>query len=114
MEECILADWLFYHGVNYAYERRYEFDTATEKYRQYRPDFYYPESDLYHEHFALDADGSPPPQFEGYLDGVAWKREEHRRRGTALVETTSHGLKTGEAFAYLAAALMERGALFGV
>lgn len=109
MEECVLADWLFYNGVAYQYERRYAFDTATDTFRQYRPDFYYPHADLYHEHLALDAHGNPPPHFEGYAEGIAWKREEHRRRGTALVETTSHGLRTGEALDDLEDALSARG-----
>ncbi|NIJ67673.1 UvrD-helicase domain-containing protein [Xanthomonas sp. 60] len=109
MEECVLADWLFYNGVAYQYERRYAFDTATDTFRQYRPDFFYPQADLYHEHLALDAQGNPPPHFEGYAEGIAWKREEHRRRGTALVETTSHGLRTGEAFDDLEDALSARG-----
>ncbi len=109
LEECIIADWLFYHGVRYEYERKYEFDTATDTYRQYRPDFYYPDADLYHEHFALDAHGRPPAQFDDYMDGVAWKREEHRRRATALIETTSFGLRSGADFAYLADALTEAG-----
>ncbi|MEW2884989.1 hypothetical protein, partial [Klebsiella pneumoniae] len=44
LEECVIADWLFYNGVAYDYERRYEFDTATDTHRQYRPDFYYPDA----------------------------------------------------------------------
>jgi DNA helicase-4 len=101
LEECVIADWLFYNGVNYAYEDRYRFDTATEQFRQYKPDFHYPDVDLYHEHFALDAQGNLPPQFGGYMDGVLWKRAEHARRGTQLIETTSHQLRCGTAFEHL-------------
>jgi DNA helicase-4 len=108
-QERLIADWLFYNGVDYEYERSYEFDTATADHRQYRPDFYYPGIALYHEHLALNAEGQAPPQFAGYLDGVAWKREEHVRRGTALVETTSHQAYTGQLFAHLGAALTARG-----
>lgn len=93
-EERLICDWLFYNGVNYEYERRYEFDTTTADHSQYFPDFYYPDIGLYHEHFALNAAGEPPPTFTGYLDGVAWKRAEHKRRGTKLIETTSHLLRT--------------------
>lgn len=95
LEECVIADWLFYNGVNYEYERTYEFDTATASHRQYRPDFYYPDGGLYHEHFALDAQGQPPKHFAGYLEGIAWKRQQHTLRSTALVETTSFGLRAG-------------------
>ncbi|AWH29561.1 MULTISPECIES: UvrD-helicase domain-containing protein [Stenotrophomonas] len=107
LEECVIADWLFYNGVAYDYERRYEFDTATDTHRQYRPDFYYPDAALYHEHFALDADGQPPQQFANYAEGVRWKREQHAARGTALIETTSFGLRSGEALHHLSERLGE-------
>lgn len=102
LEECVIADWLFYNGVAYDYERRYEFDTATDTHRQYRPDFYYPDARLYHEHFALDADGQPPKHFANYSEGMHWKRQQHAARGTALVETTSFGLRSGQALQHLA------------
>ncbi|MBW8773581.1 MAG: UvrD-helicase domain-containing protein [Stenotrophomonas sp.] len=102
LEECVIADWLFYNGVAYDYERRYEFDTATDTHRQYRPDFYYPDAQLYHEHFALDADGQPPKHFANYSEGMHWKRQQHVARGTALVETTSFGLRSGHALQDLA------------
>ncbi|PZS97559.1 MULTISPECIES: UvrD-helicase domain-containing protein [Stenotrophomonas] len=102
LEECVIADWLFYNGVTYDYERRYEFDTATDTHRQYRPDFYYPDAGLYHEHFALDGDGQPPAHFAHYAEGMHWKRQQHAARGTALVETTSFGLRSGHALQDLA------------
>lgn len=108
-EERVIADWLFYCGVNYEYERAYEHDTATEHHRQYFPDFYYPEVQLYHEHFALNEKGEAPKDFKDYLNGVAWKREIHAEMGTDLVETTSHSLLTGEWMAVLEKALVERG-----
>lgn len=107
LEECVIADWLFYNGVAYDYERRYEFDTATDTHRQYRPDFYYPDAALYHEHFALDADGQPPKHFANYSEGMHWKRQQHAARGTSLVETTSFGLRSGHALQHLAQALGE-------
>lgn len=109
MEECVIADWLFYNGVAYDYERAYAFDTATDEFRQYRPDFHYPDADLYHEHLALDAQGNPPAHFERYAESLQWKREEHRRRGTRLVETTSHQLRSGYAFDHLSDALAAAG-----
>ena len=33
---------------------------------QYRPDFFYPAVNVWHEHWALGADGTPPPSFAGY------------------------------------------------
>ncbi|MCC8402006.1 UvrD-helicase domain-containing protein [Paraburkholderia sp. MMS20-SJTN17] len=108
-EECFIANWLFYQGVRYVYERPYEYNTKTAEHRQYKPDFYYPDIGLYHEHFALDANGEPPPHFENYMSGVVWKREEHERRGTQLIETTSHQVRTGEALRNLEQALTSHG-----
>jgi len=109
-EERLIADWLFYHGVRYQYEARYEHDTASKQHGQYHPDFYYPDIGLYHEHFALDAAGRPPPQFSGdYLQGVHWKRALHRENGTSLFETLSHEIYTGQAIRKLEVELTRRG-----
>lgn len=109
-EERMIADWLFYHGVRYRYERPYEHDTATEHHSQYRPDFYYPDIDLYHEHFALDDKGQAPAHFEGdYVSGVRWKRALHAEKGTQFFETTSHGIRRADGFASLAEELKRRG-----
>ncbi|MGS1012304.1 UvrD-helicase domain-containing protein [Rhodanobacter sp. UC4450_H17] len=108
-EERIIANWLFYNGIRYDYERAYEHDTADSQYRQYFPDFYYPDANLYHEHFALNEKGEAPKEFKDYLEGVEWKRQLHVDKGTALVETTSHGLLTGQAIPALEQALIARG-----
>lgn len=101
-EERVIADWLFYNGVTYRYEQPYEVDTANPRYRQYRPDFYYPDANAYHEHFALDAMGQPPKEFAGYMEGVVWKRGIHAETGTTLWETTSATLWSGKALDTLA------------
>lgn len=105
-----IADWLFYHGVDFQYEPPYEHDTTTGgKHRQYQPDFFYPEIGLYHEHFALDANGQAPKHFHGYLEGVAWKRQIHKEKGTQLFETQSHEILSGVALQRLEAELIRRG-----
>lgn len=110
-EERIIANWLFYNGIEYQYEPAYEHDTATVTHGQYFPDFFYPAINLYHEHFALDALGQPPEHFKDYLEGVIWKRETHKKLGTALIETTSHQMKVGEIFKHLGKTLTSRGLL---
>ena len=107
--ERLLADFLFYNGVAYKYEKPYEADTADEAHRQYRPDFYYPTIKCYHEHWALDRQGKPPEKFSGYLEGMRWKRALHKERGTDLIETTMAELWSGEAFTHLAEELIKRG-----
>jgi len=105
--ERMIADWLFFNGVDYIYEKRYEFETVDAEHVQYRPDFYYPAINAYHEHWAIDADGSSP--FDGYLDGVAWKRKIHRTNGTTLIETTMSELWGGRDLTRLGEELIERG-----
>lgn len=109
-EERMIADWLFYHGVQYQYERSYEHDTATEHHRQYRPDFFYPEINLYHEHFALNEKEQAPDHFGGdYLSGILWKRGLHAEKGTRLFETTSYEIRHDRGFANLAEELKRSG-----
>lgn len=108
-EEQTIANWLFYHGVDYVYERSYEHDTATDQHAQYFPDFYYPSARLYHEHFALNAQGQAPKHFKNYVEGVEWKRALHAEKGTKLFETTSHSLSTGEGMEQLELTLIDNG-----
>ena len=107
--EQLIANWLFYNGVNYAYETPYIHETADATHRQYRPDFYFPDIDVYLEHWALDDRGDPPPAFEGYKAGMAWKKNLHTDNGTTLLETTMAQLWSGAAFEYLANELTDRG-----
>ncbi len=109
LEECMIANWLHYNGVEYVYERPYEHDTATETHSQYHPDFYYPAIGLYHEHFALNEHGQPPEHFEGYLKEALWKRALHREHGTRLIETTSHQIRENTWVEHLTRELTSRG-----
>lgn len=104
-----IANWLYYNGVDYRYEQPYEVDLASPTHRQYCPDFYYPSIQAYHEHWALDMHGKPPKSFVGYAEGMRWKREQHEKHSTMLLETTSAQVWSGEAFAYLACELTARG-----
>ena len=110
-EERMICNYLFSYGVQYRYEREYEHDTRTTKYRkQYRPDFFYPNSNLYHEHFALNEAEEAPPHFSGkYVLGVQWKRDQHERKGTQFFETTSHGLRNGNDLERLKSELKKHG-----
>lgn len=93
-EELAIANWLFFHGIEFRYEHSYEIDTADERHAAYRPDFFYPGISLYHEHFALDRHGNSPFG-QQYVDGVVWKRKLHERHGTRLFETCSHEMIHG-------------------
>ena len=108
--ELAIANWLFMNGVNYEYERPYQYRTADKQYRQYHPDFYFPDIDCYLEHYALDSQGKPPPAFgEKYLQSMQWKRALHAEKGTDVFETFFAELVTGELFTKLEDALTKRG-----
>lgn len=111
--EKAIANWLYRHGIPYAYERSYPHDTASQQYRQYRPDFYLPEIDLYLEHYALDAKNQPPAHFgQRYLEQIAWQKETHKKYGTNLITTTFAEFISGQIFAKLEKELKKRGQVF--
>lgn len=107
--EQVIANWLFYNGVEYIYEAPYKHPTADAFHRQYCPDFYFPKLDAYLEHWALDENGEPPDDFVGYKESMFWKRNTHAEYGTSLLETTMSELWSGQAFLQLTAELTKRG-----
>jgi len=113
MEEVAIANWLYVNRVDYQYEARYKHPTADETHRAYQPDFYYPQIDVYHEHFALNEAGQAPPFLPDYEAGVQWKREIHARHATTLMETTSAMFARGDIFKQLEARLRAHGMRFG-
>lgn len=113
IEECKIANFLLFNGVDYEYELPYKYDTATSAYRQYKPDFTInPKSEtVYLEHFAINKNGKVPNFFakvdEGqtieeatkiYTDGMTWKRTLHKSKRTVLIETYSHEMPDGVLF----------------
>lgn len=94
-EELEVANFLSLHGIRFEYERPYKAKTADPRHRQYQPDFYLPDYDIYIEHFALDENGDPPPDWPNYGEGVLWKREIHQTNHTRLIETYSWHCKQG-------------------
>ena len=88
-EELGIANWLTQNGIAFRYERTYPEETANKERRQYQPDFWLPDYDLYIEHFALNESGRAPEGWAGYEEGVQWKRSKRLENGTALIETHS-------------------------
>jgi len=111
VEECDIANWLLLNGIKVEYERRYEVDTATVDYRQYKPDFYLPDFGVYIEHFGIDRNGRTAPFVDQakYAEGMAWKRTLHAEHQTTLIETYSWERQEGVLLANLEAKLQARG-----
>ena len=110
--ERLIADFLYLSKVNYRYEAPYSVDVADASHGQYRPDFYYPDIDVWHEHWALDADGNPPPSFTGYGESIDWKRRLHATHATALVETSWFDVVHGDGLTNLRLELEGHGQVF--
>lgn len=120
IEECKIANFLLFNGINYEYEFRYEYDTATEVFRQYKPDFTVIQNGkrIYIEHFGISRNGKVPSWFTGdgvrsasekYRDDMEWKRDTHRRNGTILIESYSYEMSEGILFENLTQNLKSAG-----
>ena len=109
LEELAIANFLASHGVAYHYEKEYKFPTATREHRQYQPDFYLPDYDIYLEHFAVDDQGNPPAGWTGYAEGMEWKRTVHQENQTTLMETYSWERSKGVLLQRLEEKLIQRG-----
>lgn len=97
-EECIIANWLILNGVPFEYEKKYEYSTETKQHRQYQPDFWLPDANIYLEHFGVDENGNCAPFIDSieYRKGMEFKRALHSTHGTTLVETYSWEHRQGQ------------------
>lgn len=84
--ELDIANFLFFNGVNFEYERRYPHGS-----KRYQPDFYLTDYGIWLEHFGIDRDGGTAPYIdrEKYHREMEWKRGVHAENGTRLLETYS-------------------------
>ena len=80
-QELAIINSMIIRGVEVEYERPHPDGTTT-------PDFYYPEIDLWHEHFAIQRDGTSP--FEGYAETVRQKKKFYEERGEDFLFTYSY------------------------
>lgn len=103
-EEVLIANFLFRNQIEYKYEEKYQYKTASKMFGQYKPDFYLPEYYIYIEHFGIDKNGKVPDWFKGdetktaqekYSEGIEWKKAEHLANKTTLIQTYSWEQKEG-------------------
>ena len=115
-EEMALANFYFINGISYEYEKPYAYDESTAERRQYTPDFYLKDYDIYHEHYGVDENGRAK-QYKGeaeaeYLRGMEWKRWCHQRHQTVCLETYSYEFANYTVFDHLEERLKELGVQF--
>ena len=83
-QELLIANSLIMNGINFEYERRYPNSLDSE----YHPDFYYPDLDLWHEHFAINRKKESP--FKGYVEEMQWKKDFHKSENNKILYTYSY------------------------
>lgn len=120
-EEVLIANFLFRNGIEYEYEEKYKYKTASKQFGQYKPDFYLPQYKIYIEHFGVDENWNVPDWFKGkdgktakeiYNEGIKWKRQEHNKNQTTLIETYSWQQKKGILLSELQKKLENEGVKF--
>ena len=99
-QELAIINSLIIKGVNVEYERPYPDGQVT-------PDFYYPEIDLWHEHFAINRDGSSP--FPGYAETYRRKKKFYEERGGDFLFTYSYEYYEGTVLEKIFQKLEEKG-----
>lgn len=113
VQEVLIANYLFLHGVKYTYEKPYPYENEDLKYKHYRPDFYLDDYDIYLEHFGITKDNKvpwlSPIDAKKYLDSIAWKRWFHNKNKTKLIETYSYNFNDGNIYEVLDKMLAEEG-----
>ena len=99
-QELAIINSLIIRGVKVEYERSHPEGAIT-------PDFYYPEIDLWHEHFAIQRDGSSP--FEGYVETYRQKKKFYEERGGNFLFTYSYEYYEGTVLDKIFRKLEEKG-----
>ena len=94
-EELTIANYLYINSIDFLYESEFPGDYP------YRPDFYYPEINLWHEHFALDENGKAPDAFEGYEAEVSLKKLRHAESKQNFIYTYSYQVNQGNILQFI-------------
>lgn len=85
--------------------------------KDYAPDFYLNDYGIYIEHFGLNRNCENhligKKSSEEYVNEMNWKREEHKKHGTTLIETFSYYQSENRLLTRLAEKLEEQGVKFG-
>ncbi|HEU4913788.1 MAG TPA: UvrD-helicase domain-containing protein [Candidatus Saccharimonadales bacterium] len=123
IEECIIANFLTFNRVEYAYEKQYEHPYSQfGRKKSYKPDFtvFTDQGEVYIEHLGMDRNGNVPEFFAGPKESQFeatrrygrlrdWKRRVHQQNGTKLIETYSYQSVEGTLLDELKAGLIAAG-----
>lgn len=110
-QELAIANWLYLRGVPFDYEK--PFLPTPEGWDKFQPDFYFPEIDVWYEHFALDKSGKAPSHFGNYAAQAQIKREWMALHAPGrFIETQSYQYYESTLFQRLESLLREKGQCF--
>ncbi len=91
ISERDIGNFLFLHNIKFEYEPLVEWVDESEEDKEYHPDFYLPEYDVYIEHWGLNKSNQVPEWFtktsEEYLQLRNWKLEQFETHNKTIVET---------------------------
>lgn len=110
LEEVKIANWLWLNSIPFEYEQQLQLKNEPDAHRYVHPDFHYPQTDTWHEHFAINQDGTSP--FENYVEHTETKRVAYKRAAVDFFETSSAMAKTDTLLPELEAQLSKRGITF--
>ena len=113
-QELVLANFLTLNGIRYLYEEPYKYKTYTVEKRQYHPDFYLPDYDIYIEHFGIDRNKKTAPYVNNkeYLEGIEWKVNLHKEKETILIQTFSYEFSENKLLELLKEKLLKHNVIF--
>ena len=113
-QELVIANFLILNGIKYLYEHPYKHKTDTTEKRQYKPDFYLPDYDIYIEHFGIDRENNTAPYVDKdeYLKSMEWKVLQHQENNTKLVQTFSYEFTENDHLDLLKEKLLKRNVIF--
>lgn len=94
LDDLLIANFLFLNSINYEYDYLYPFEAENSFKRKVKMNFYFPDHDLYLEHFSIDEKGHSKfltkYEEQKYLAEINLKRTLHAMHNTKLIETYSY------------------------
>lgn len=108
--ELYIANTLFSHGIEYQYEASYAYDVKTKARKQYKPNFFLPELNVYIEYYEVDNNGKTATYINQstYEQAIEWNRSIHEKYNTECFEFTYAQHQEGKLLSGLMKSIKER------
>ncbi|MHA1797557.1 MAG: UvrD-helicase domain-containing protein, partial [Candidatus Helarchaeota archaeon] len=91
ISERNIANFFFMYDIKFEYEPLADWADHSDEKKDYHPDFYLPEFDIYIEHWGVNEKMEVPEWFsissEEYMRSREWKLAQFQKNGKKLIET---------------------------